>query len=169
MLDETQVYQPSHRLTESRRCTAISASGASCRAWAVRGSDPPRCAPHGGGLARVGAPSRNQNARTHGFYARDSDEGFPRDASKIDAIISDLERKQELISRYIDDHVDDLSPTELARFLSIHAQSCTRLGRLLRDREILTGGWGAEMNAIVTQALAELDEEWGTDLSEPVH
>jgi hypothetical protein len=60
-----------------------------CRAWAVRGSDPPRCAPHrhAASLAcpestgdvlrvepaepgpRVGAPPGNQNRLVHGFYA----------------------------------------------------------------------------------------------------
>jgi len=38
-----------------------------CRAWAVRGSDPPLCSAYAG--RGVGAPPGNQNARTHGFYA----------------------------------------------------------------------------------------------------
>ena len=43
----------------SRRCMAIKPDGDPCRAWAIRGSDPPRCAAHSG---KVGAPSGNQNA-----------------------------------------------------------------------------------------------------------
>jgi hypothetical protein len=37
-----------------------------CRAWAVRGSDPPRCSPHS---AQTGAPPANDNRFVHGFYA----------------------------------------------------------------------------------------------------
>jgi len=40
-----------------------------CRAWAVRGSDPPLCSAHAGRSLGAGAPPGNQNARTHGFYA----------------------------------------------------------------------------------------------------
>jgi hypothetical protein len=38
-----------------------------CRAWVIRGSDPPRCSAHTPG--KTGAPSGNRNSLTHGFYA----------------------------------------------------------------------------------------------------
>ena len=60
-------------------CTATTSAGFPCRAWAVRGSDPPRCAPHrrspsggGGGRWRIGAPDDNTNALKHGVYAASS-------------------------------------------------------------------------------------------------
>ena len=56
--------------TQSLRCTATTRKGQPCRAWAVPGTDPPRCAAHGGVASKPGAPSGNQNAVTHGFYAR---------------------------------------------------------------------------------------------------
>jgi len=49
------------------KCTAITAQGSPCKAWAIRGSDPPLCAPHSG---NTGAPKGNKNAVTHGFYQR---------------------------------------------------------------------------------------------------
>ena len=53
-------------------CTATTSAGFPCRAWAVRGSDPPRCAPHGGGRWRIGALDDNTNALKHGVYAASS-------------------------------------------------------------------------------------------------
>ncbi|MDF1515787.1 MAG: hypothetical protein P1S60_18415 [Anaerolineae bacterium] len=57
-------------------CTATTRTGQPCRAWAVPGTDPPRCAPHGGAGAKPGAPVGNQNALTHGYYARNWGEGL---------------------------------------------------------------------------------------------
>jgi hypothetical protein len=157
--------------TSSRRCKATRADGQPCRAWAVRGSDPPRCSSHGGGRAPVGAPPGNQNARTHGFYAQapaTDDDGGDRSPDapqvcRIDAVIADLYAKQQRLSRYIDQNAADLTPEQLARFLQIYAQSCSRLGRLLRDREAL-GGFSEWMDKAFNQALDELSEEWGVDL-----
>jgi hypothetical protein len=56
----------------SKRCTAVRADGEPCRAWAVRGTDPPRCAAHGGTDAPIGAPQGNTNALKHGYYAEPS-------------------------------------------------------------------------------------------------
>ena len=56
--------------SHATRCTATTRGGQPCRGWAVPGTDPPRCAPHGGVAARPGAPEGNQNARTHGGYAK---------------------------------------------------------------------------------------------------
>ncbi|MEA3376671.1 MAG: hypothetical protein U9R72_10815 [Chloroflexota bacterium] len=56
----------------ARRCSAARADGRPCRAWAVRGTDPPLCAAHGGTDARIGAPPGNTNAVKHGHYRRPS-------------------------------------------------------------------------------------------------
>jgi hypothetical protein len=53
----------------SRRCSATTATGESCRAWAVRGSDPPLCSIHSG-RAKGGAPPGSDKPNTkHGFYS----------------------------------------------------------------------------------------------------
>jgi hypothetical protein len=164
MTIDTQIDRHDHHNNGSRRCTATRADGSPCQAWAVRSSHPPRCAPHGGGRTPACAPPGNQNARTHGFYARDAGPPSPHHECNIDQVIADLHRKQQRLSRYIDERMADLPSADLARFLSIHAQNASRLGRLLRDREILTGGWSAEMDGIIQQALTELGQEWGVDL-----
>jgi hypothetical protein len=92
----------------------------------------------------VGAQSGNQNALTHGFYASNGGGGLWDDGGGINEIIEDLQGKRRRISQYIDEHLDDLAAGELVSLLRVHAQSCSRLGRLFRDRERLTGGWSGE-------------------------
>ena len=52
-----------------RLCLSPTAKGRPCRAWAVRGSDPPRCAAHGGaahgGAAHRGAAHRGAAPRSN--------------------------------------------------------------------------------------------------------
>jgi hypothetical protein len=152
----------------SRHCTATRADGTPCRAWAVRGTDPPRCAAHGGTAARIGAPPGNQNALKHGYYARTAPGGplrfLPPEEWTIETIILDLCIKQARLSRYIEEHSADMSPGELASFLRIHGMNASRLGRLLRDKHALLGDADDAMNEIIREALKELNEEWGTDL-----
>ena len=50
------------------KCSGTVLNGEACRAWAVRGSEPPLCAVHIGLNKGVGAPKGNQNALKHGFY-----------------------------------------------------------------------------------------------------
>jgi hypothetical protein len=126
-MDERQDHQPT-------RCTATCADGSSCRAWAVRGTDPPRCAAHGGGERPVGPPKGNQNARTHGFYAARAD--VPAEGWTIDTLIADLSARHDGLSRYVgrllaDDHSDH---EELARLLALYGKSASRLRSLLEER-----------------------------------
>ncbi len=147
----------------SRRCTAVCADGSPCRAWAVHGSEPPRCAPHGGGSKPAGAPLGNQNARKHGFYARAD---LPEDCS-IDVIIDHLYQRQVELNAYIEDIVaaGDLSIQELVHLLKTFGQNASRLGRLLRDRRALTGDAADGISGAIAQALQELETELGTPLT----
>jgi len=127
--------QPDDRKT-CRRCTATSAAGSPCRAWAVRGSDPPRCAPHGGGASPVGAPPGNQNARTHGFYARVGGTPFPRDqtAECPDDAILQLCATHIRIARHIERHKHELSVPDLAALCGVYSRNLSRLTRLVLER-----------------------------------
>ena len=49
------------------KCTAVTAKGTPCKAWAIHDSNPPRCAPHSG---ITGAPEGNNNADKHGYYKK---------------------------------------------------------------------------------------------------
>jgi hypothetical protein len=49
-------------------CGHVSSSGRRCSAWAIRGSDPPRCAAHSERKGGAGAPSKDQDRGAHSFY-----------------------------------------------------------------------------------------------------
>lgn len=147
-------------MSTKRRCTATTRSGRPCKAWAVRGSNPPRCAAHNGGSAPVGAPPNNQNAKKHGFYAQPNDP--PR---TIDEIITDLAAKQAALSDYIDSLLtEDSDLDDIARLLKIHGMNASRLGRLLRDKRALSGEAADGIAGAVAQALDELSTELNVDL-----
>jgi len=133
----------------SRKCSHTTASGMPCRAWAVRGSDPPLCSAHAAG------------ART----APDGDAG-PSATPNILDVIADLAAKQQSLSRYIDECLaaGDTAVPDVTRLLALHSQNAARLGRLLRDKQALMPGTDDARKAIVYEALDELAKEWGIEL-----
>jgi len=165
-MDERQTRQTNPQPDENHqptRCTATCADGSACRAWAVHDTDPPRCAPHGGGKSPVGAPYGNQNALTHGFYARSD---VPEGGWTIDLLIADLSEKQAYLSRYIDRlfAADDTDLKELMCLLRVQGMNASRLGRLHRDALALRGTDEDRRMKAVNQALDELSELLGTEL-----
>jgi len=176
----------------SKRCTALRADGEPCRAWAVRGSDPPRCGAHGGTDAPIGAPPGNTNALKHGAYADPStlrrvvasipdddvaklddfllpgglDPGRLSDLQgwSIEILITDVSLKLAVLSRYIHAHMEDLTVEQLGGLLRIHGQNASRLGRLLRQRRAITGEAGGHLEEALNRALDQLSAELGVDL-----
>ena len=145
-------------------CTATTRAGTPCRAWAVPGSRPPRCAAHGGATTPPGAPPGNKNAQTHGFYSATS--GLDAATPNIDAIIADLYARQQALSDYLTAAHDDEETTieKLIPVFTLHAQNASRLGRLLRDKRALTGEAADGIAGAIAQALDELSTELGTPL-----
>jgi hypothetical protein len=142
----------------SRRCTATRQDGTPCRAWAVRGSQPPLCSAHGG-LAPAGAtPGKGQA----GKHDRSTGAG-PGEVTITDAINA-LVRKMELIDALLAD--DDLALTtqERIRLLGLATQAASRLGRLLRDRRALAGDAADGLLGAVAQVLDEIGTELGVEL-----
>jgi hypothetical protein len=135
----------------------------------VQGSDPPRCAAHGGTTARIGAPPGSQNALKHGYYAESASPDLTGDNlpehCTIDAIIRMLFQKQVALDEYIDHILLTSTPSlkELGHLLRIHGQNASRLGRLLRDRRALSGDAADGISGAIAQALDELHSELGTD------
>ncbi len=200
--------QPIKRRT---RCTATTRKGQPCRAWAVPGTDPPRCASHGGVSAKPGAPVGNQNAVIHGFYAngwnRDRAMNFrtqknqpgenlspnswqltqnPRAesgvasedtpvsqtgmltqeslAETISFITQDLLNKHIALSNFIDRHFEELPLPTLSHLLALHAQTATRLGRLLRDQLAIAPEISDGLAQAINAALDKLSADLGVDL-----
>jgi hypothetical protein len=154
----------------SRPCTATCADGSPCKAWAVRSSDPARCAAHGGGSRPVGAPAGNANALRHGFGAAcpagpDHGGGNSPDECSIDTIIDLLYQRQLQLDDYIDQVQEAATLIELTHLLRIYGQNASRLGRLLRDRRALSGDAADGISGAIAAALDELSTELGTDLT----
>lgn len=143
-----------------RHCTALTARGQPCKAWAQPGTEPPLCAAHNP-KTPTGAPPHNRNAQTHGAYTASD----PPPAT-IAAIIADLAAKQLTLSTYIDLCLSNgtATPADVARLLALHGQNASRLGRLLRDQAALGGDSLDALDIAVNAALDELAEELGIEL-----
>lgn len=135
----------------SRRCTADCQDGSPCRAWAVHGTEPPRCSAHGGERPSISVASVELPAS---------------EDCHIDAVIDDLYRKQMILSHTID-HIQEaegIPLKDVARLLRIHGQNAGRLGRLLRGRRALSGDAADGISNAIAQALDELGSELGVEL-----
>jgi hypothetical protein len=139
----------------SRRCGVIHPSGQPCRAWAMRGSDPPRCGAHSGGAARAG----NKNAWKPGAHARTG--AHPVQIHDIGDVVADLQRKMARLSELIDGCED---PEALIKLMSLHAQVASRLGRLERDKRALDGKAADGLLDAIGKALDEISTELGIKL-----
>jgi hypothetical protein len=146
-----------------------------CRAWAIRDSDPPLCAPHTPG--KTGAPPGNGNALTHGFYAgalRPEDlEGIDPGAA-VTSLLDEILRVRAAMCHIEEILITggipgkDLRPlavVDYARFISLLLQSANTLTRLVRVHNSLRSNDIDEILAeIFGAALDDLSEEWGIDL-----
>ena len=146
-----------------RRCTATTRAENQCRAWAVPGTQPPRCAAHGGTKKAPGAPPGNQNARTHGFYSATS--GLAAEIPHIDDVLADLYARQQAISDYLEIATqDECTVEQLVPVFELHARNASRLGRLLRDKRAISGEASDGIAGAIAQALDELSTELGANL-----
>ena len=83
----------------------------------------------------------------------------------IEDVISDLAAKQAWLSDYIVSHMDELSCSMVVRLLSLHGQNASRLGKLLRDQQALSGEASDGISLAIELAMEELSEILGTDLT----
>ena len=157
-----------------------------CRAWAVRNSNPPLCAAHGGRAASPeprrrggGAPLGNQNARTHGFYASTldpqeradlDDAGDLAGATSLDAEIIiariALRRLLHIFHSGTTPGPDPqpLTAQDYVNVIGLAFRGCGTLSRLLRARKDLGGEGLDALQAVIDEVLDDLSEEWGRQL-----
>jgi len=117
----------------SERCTATTAAGRRCRAWAVHGSDPPRCSTHGGRRERAAA-------------------------DKLAALLeqtTDLDARIAGLGNYIDAKWEDLNVRELCLLLDLYSKMLGRVTRMRRARQAL-GGANRELGEALLQVLDEM-------------
>ena len=141
----------SSRAGSGRRCEARRVDGKRCRAWAVRSSDPPRCASHSG---LTGAPAGNRNAQRHGGYSQPLDE-----IRNISDAVEDLERRLTWIGQYLDTH--EVEAEQAFAALNLYGMMMSRYGRLLRDQRALSDEAIDSFLSLVARAIDEVKTQMG--------
>jgi hypothetical protein len=100
----------------------------------------------------------NKNAETHGAYSL-----VP--GGDLDRRIAELNRKIERLSNYIDEQFDQLMKDDtLQGLLDAYGRLVSRVGRLERDRQAVTGGGVDVLDADFDKALVIVSEILGMDL-----
>lgn len=161
-------------------CSFTTKAGRPCRAWAVRGSDPPACSSHlrsslgknTWGLARasdLGFTGR-ESAAGPGFYSRTL-----TDEELADLVIyaAELTLDDEIACtriavrrtlEFLSQRDGSLDEADYLRAAGLVFQGARTIARLLRDQQALLGGSDNRLQAIFDAALDALSEEWGIEL-----
>jgi uncharacterized protein YjcR len=151
-----------------QKCTATTAKGDPCKAWAVKGTEPPRCSAHAKRNVGAGAPAGNSNARKHGFYSRAYTlEELTAIGESAEITLDDeiqLLRVQLLrIGRYLKQKGKKLEARDYAALARITAPTARAIAALLRTKLIIESGNADEASAI-ENALDILSAEYGIKL-----
>lgn len=150
-------------------CSRITARGQPCQAWAVHGSDPPACSAHAGRNTGAGAPTGNQNRRTHGFYSAAIENGeiadliaYADDLSLDDEIALVRVALRRLVAAFGADA--ELDPGQLATLATTAFNGSRTVARLLRDKRAISGEAADGISAAMATVLDELGTQWGIEL-----
>jgi hypothetical protein len=117
------------------RCTHLTKAGSPCKAWAVRGSDPPACSSH-------------QSARSAdpGFYSRTlTDEELAdlvRHAAEL-TLEEEIACTRIAVRRtleFLSEGRGGLSEANFMRAAGLVFQGARTIARLMRDQQALLGG-----------------------------
>ena len=155
-------------MTDRRRCEATTAAGRPCRAWAVRDTEPPRCSAHAGRTTGAGAPDGNQNARTHGFYARTLTPAELADlvaATDLTTLEDEIAVTRVALRRLLHLlHDEGASPEDILKVAPLVFKGTGRIARLLRDQRIISGAIVDDSLGAIAGALDLVSDELGVDL-----
>jgi hypothetical protein len=132
-----------------RPCTATTRAGRPCRAWAVRGSDPPRCAAH--------ATAAGSSHASHAL-------ALCRDELAHPTLDGEITIARDMLRRLVETLRDGTSGGELVQLAQTCFAGTRTVAGLLRDKRALSGGAADGLMGAIGQALDELSTEWGVDL-----
>ena len=145
----------------NQRCTARTDGGLTCRNWAVRGSNPPRCGAHGGGRRPPGAPYGNRNAQIH-----------PRPVPRtVESLVADLAAHHLFLTTFLPADPGASLPTVpdpvLVRLLLLHCHAALHLSRVLCRTGILSPAAVTVLAEAARTVLLELHPPTNARLSPP--
>ena len=151
-------------MTIHQKCSATTKAGEACQAWAMQGSDPPLCNVHAG--RSVGGSPGNQNARTHGFYARQFSGRELADLVTMadDGDLADEIATSRVVLRRLLDYLNTAEPHEIVTITPLVMQATGRIARLLRDQRLLSGDAADEALGNLAGVLDILSELWEVEL-----
>lgn len=161
-------------MTTSRRCIATCIDGRACRAWAVRDSDPPLCASHGGRPAGVAADAAPQHPESSSPAASAVEQDRPApDLEEVallvnlaldDGLEDEVAASRVAVQRVMEELREELSPAEFARLAGLVFRGSDTIARLLRAQRELSGDGADGMAGAISEALDGLGDEWGLEL-----
>jgi hypothetical protein len=142
-----------------------------CTAHAPRGVDPKVPPGQGEGLRRrVGAPPGNQNARTHGFYARTLS---PQEMGDLVSYAASMSLDDEVacarvalrrVLEFVRQDSSDLNQDQYIQVVKLVFYGTRTIARLLRERTTLSDAAADRLTRIFGKVLDDLGTEWGREL-----
>jgi hypothetical protein len=150
-----------------RPCSATTRAGRPCRAWAVRGSDPPRCAAHGRTAASSQAAYELALCPDELAYPTLNGEiAYPalNDELTCPALNGEIAIARDMLRRLVEALRDGTPSGELVQLAQTCFAGTRTVAGLLRDKRALSGGAADGLMGAIGQALDELSTEWGVDL-----
>ena len=158
-------------MTASRRCVAIRIDGRACRAWAVRGSEPPLCSSHGGNGAagEIRQPAEavtrsSKGAEQHAAGPELEDVAALVSLALDDSLEDEVAASRIAVQRVMEELRQALSPAEFARLAALVFRGSDTIARLLRAQRELSGETAEGMAGAISEALDGLGDEWGIEL-----
>jgi hypothetical protein len=144
-----------------------------CNAWAIRGSDPPRCSPHS---RMVGAPNEETNHPVPEFYATAV---HPEELADLTSyacnptLVAEIAITRIALRRVFGMLVTGQTPgpsprpleaQDYARFVGLAFQGAGTISRLLRANHAVGGDQPSEFEQVMDAALDQLSTMWGVEL-----
>jgi hypothetical protein len=126
----------------------------------VAGTEPPRCAPHGGGRQRIGAPEKNQNRVTHGLF-RQPDRPLENLTDVRQRLAGLIVQAQTFLAA----NITELDVAEIVRILELLGMLLARMARVIKQESETLGASADQFSQEVDEALRLASEYLGADFA----
>ncbi len=147
------------------KCTSMTKRNRSCNAFAVQGSDPPRCIVH---LREAGSElGQGSTPGQWGFYGTTY---TPAEIADLVSQTSPNDLQDEItaarvaIRRLLQQFQPEMDPVEYGKLARLVFTGANSVARLLRTQRVLSGDSADGIAGAIGRALDELSNEIGIDL-----
>lgn len=169
-------------MSKSQRCTAKTKNGRPCRAWAIKGSDPPRCRHHNGIKEILGVESaekRNEKTTRPGGMEKPPEKdvyafyGRTFTLEEMMALINlaldhslngEVAAARVAVRRILQQLSEQLSPAEYARLASLVFTGTQTIAQLMKARKFLSKEEAEKISSWMGKALEQFGKERGMKL-----